>query len=375
MLLNFYDTFKRNESKTAIIWGEKYFNYLWLRKNIEKWNNKLIKKKIKSGTVVALDATFSPNSIALLFSLIENNCIIIPLCKPKRTQKRKIFEIAKVKLSVKIDNNIVKIYSIRKQGSNKFYKILKERKHPGIILFSSGSSGEPKAAIHDFIPLAEKFKVKRKSWITLNFLLFDHWGGLNTMFHTLSNGGTLVFTENRSPENICEMIEKFKIELLPVSPTFLNLLIISEMYKKYDLNSLKIISYGTEPMTKNVLDKIHKIFPNVKLQQTYGLIEVGVMRTRSEKNNSLWVKLGGEGYKTRIIDGVIQIKSNSAMLGYLNAPDPFTSDGWFITGDKVEVKGDYFKILGRESEIINVGGEKVYPIEVEEVIQKNERCC
>ena len=49
------------------------------------------------------------------------------------------------------------------------------------------------------------------------------------------------------------------------------------------------------------------------------------------------------------------------MLGYLNAESPFTKDGWFKTGDSVEVKGEYIKILGRKSEIINVGGDKVYP--------------
>ena len=109
-------------------------------------------------------------------------------------------------------------------------------------------------------------------------------------------------------------------------------------------------------------------FPLIKLQQTYGLIELGVMRSQSESNNSLWVKLGGEGYQTRVENGILQIKSDSAMLGYLNAESPFTNDGWFITGDSVEVKGEYFRILGRKSEIINVGGEKVFPQEVENVI-------
>jgi acyl-CoA synthetase (AMP-forming)/AMP-acid ligase II len=60
------------------------------------------------------------------------------------------------------------------------------------------------------------------------------------------------------------------------------------------------------------------------------------------------------------------------MLGYLNAAAPFTADGWFITGDRVETDGDYIRILGRDSEIINVGGEKVYPVEVESVIQELE---
>lgn len=76
----------------------------------------------------------------------------------------------------------------------------------------------------------------------------------------------------------------------------------------------------------------------------------------------------GEGYQVRVEDNLLEIKSESAMIGYLNAPSPFTEDGWFKTGDSVEVKGDYFRILGRKSEIINVGGEKVYPQEVENAI-------
>ena len=92
------------------------------------------------------------------------------------------------------------------------------------------------------------------------------------------------------------------------------------------------------------------------------------MRTKSKSNDSLWVKIGGDGYKTRVVDSILQIKADSAMLGYLNAPSPFTDDGYFITGDVVEQDGEYLKILGRKSELINVGGEKVYPQEVEDVM-------
>ena len=77
----------------------------------------------------------------------------------------------------------------------------------------------------------------------------------------------------------------------------------------------------------------------------------------------------GDGYKTRVVDGLLEVKAKSAMLGYLNAPSPFTDDGWFKTGDSVLENG-YYKILGRKSEIINVGGEKVYPQEVENIMLK-----
>jgi acyl-CoA synthetase (AMP-forming)/AMP-acid ligase II len=106
------------------------------------------------------------------------------------------------------------------------------------------------------------------------------------------------------------------------------------------------------------------------LLQTYGLSEIGILRSKSKGSDSLWVKVGGEGFKTRIVDGMLEIKAQSAMLGYLNAQSPFTKDGWFKTGDAVEVNGEYIKILGRKSGIINVGGEKVYPQEVESVIQE-----
>tara|TARA_B100000767_G_C19615445_1_gene471705 strand:- start:495 stop:896 length:402 start_codon:yes stop_codon:yes gene_type:complete len=60
------------------------------------------------------------------------------------------------------------------------------------------------------------------------------------------------------------------------------------------------------------------------------------------------------------------------MIGYLNYSSPFTNDGWMNTGDRVIVNGEYITILGRESELINVGGEKVFPIEVENILKEYE---
>jgi len=102
--------------------------------------------------------------------------------------------------------------------------------------------------------------------------------------------------------------------------------------------------------------------------QNYGLSEVGIMRTKSESSDSLWMTIGGDGFETRVRDGLLEIKAETAMLGYLNEASPFTDDGWLKTGDRVEVKGEYIRILGRQSDIIIIGGEKVYPAEVEDLI-------
>jgi acyl-coenzyme A synthetase/AMP-(fatty) acid ligase len=179
-----------------------------------------------------------------------------------------------------------------------------------------------------------------------------------------------VTVHNRDPDSVLRAVEQYKVELLPTSPTFINLVLVSGAYRRYDLSSLKIVTYGTEPMPQSTLDKFHEVLPHVQLQQTYGLSEIGILRSKSRSSNSLWVKLGGEGFQTRIVNDVLHVKAESAMLGYLNAPSPFTVDGWFDTGDKVEVDGDYFRILGRQSDMINVGGQKVYPAQVESVVQE-----
>ena len=247
---------------------------------------------------------------------------------------------------------------------------LRRRAHPGLILFSSGSTGESKAAVHDIMGMLNKFKVRRHARRAITFLLYDHIGGFNTMLYQLSNGGCIVTVQNRDPDTVLAAIEKYKVELLPTSPTFINLMLLSDGHRRYDLSSLQVVTYGTEPMPESTLRRFHSSLPHINLQQTYGLSEVGILRSKSRSSDSLWVKLGGEGFQTRVVDGILQIKAESAMLGYLNAPSPFTADGWFNTGDKVEVDGEYFRILGRQSEIINVGGQKVYPAEVESVLQE-----
>ena len=123
-------------------------------------------------------------------------------------------------------------------------------------------------------------------------------------------------------------------------------------------------------MSQTTLDRFHKLFPHTRLLQTYGLSELGILPSKSSSADLLWVKVGGAGFETRVVGGMLEVKADFAMLGYLNAPSRFTKDGWFQTGDEVEVNGDLIRFLGRRSEMINVGGEKVYPAEVESVISE-----
>jgi acyl-CoA synthetase (AMP-forming)/AMP-acid ligase II len=241
-----------------------------------------------------------------------------------------------------------------------------------VVLFSSGSTGSIKAAVHDLEGILKKFRSPRRAWRTIPFLLYDHIGGLNTMLYALFNGGCLVTVQERTPDTVLQAVSRHQVELLPTSPTFINLLLLSEAYLRHDLSSLKMVTYGTETMPESTLKRFHQMFPGIQLLQTYGLSEVGILRSKSRASDSLWLKVGGEGFSTRVVDGMLEIKAESAMLGYLNAPSPFTEDGWLQTGDMVDVDGEFIRILGRRSDLINVGGEKVFPSEVESVIGEVE---
>jgi acyl-CoA synthetase (AMP-forming)/AMP-acid ligase II len=246
---------------------------------------------------------------------------------------------------------------------------LRERRHPGIIILSSGSTGTPKVVLQDASMLLERFRHPRNAYRSLVFLLPDHIGGVNNLFSMLTCGSTLVIPKNRTPEEICELIESRKVSSIPVTPTFLNLLLISGAHKEYDLSSLKVISYATEVMPQHTLEAATKAFPGVRFVQIYGSSELGVFRCKSKDDASAFVSLKGDGVELQVREGRLWVKGMDSMLGYLSGePSGFDEDGWYDTGDVVVEQDGYYRFLGRASELINVGGQKVYPTEVESAL-------
>ena len=371
MVINFLlNTFSKNKSCKAIVWQNRYYDYQWLEERFFFYESEIKKNKlINQGSIVILEADFTPNSIALLLVLINQNCIIVPITESVNNKKDEFILISQGEVSIKIsDKDKLNISSLGTIAQHDIYDELRKKSAPGLVLFSSGSSGKSKASVHNIKSLLKKYKIPRNKYNAITFLLFDHIGGFNTLFYILSNAGLIITINNRRPDNVMKMIQNHNAELLPTTPTFINLILLSEAYLKYNISSLKIITYGTEPMPYTTLKKLNLLLPKVKLVQTYGLSEVGILRSKSRSSDSLWVKVGGEEFQTRVRNKELEIKTKSLMLGYLNAKTPLTADGWFKTGDAVSIDGDYIKILGRFSEIINVGGQKVYPQEVENIL-------
>ena len=368
------DSFVEMADRRAIIYRDNLYSYTDLYKRINHYIEIIGKSGIKSGSVVAINSDYTFEAIALFFALAENQNIIVPIITTAPEEIANRIESAEVDWIFTTEDGEFRGRKLQFQGDSQkhdYISRLVSEKKSGLVLFSSGSTGKPKAMLHDLDRLMDGYRGKKQKEInTLIFLTFDHIGGIDTMLRIFSIGGTITIPASRQPEEISRLIEKHLVNVLPSSPTFLNLLLLSGLHHKYDLSSLKIIAFGAEPMPESLLLRLRKIFPNIELQQKFGTSETNAIKVTSRSNDSLFMKFDDSNLEHKVIDGELWLKSKTQVLGYLNASmESFTEDGWFKTGDLVETSEDgYIKIIGRNKEIINVGGEKVLPSEVESVL-------
>ncbi|WP_326596667.1 class I adenylate-forming enzyme family protein [Streptomyces sp. NBC_01803] len=364
------DRLKSFGDNQAVVFEGQTCGYADLLRLVDQWRSFLDANGVAAGEVVTLEGSYSPEACAGLLALIERGVIVVPLTVLPAAKRADFLEIAEVEVVIRVDpDGAHQAERTGRAASHELYPKLRETGHAGLVLFSSGTSGRSKASVLDFEKVLARYGEPARPMRILSFLSLDHIGGVNTLLHTLSQGGTVITVGERTPESICRTVREHGVEVLPTTPTFLNMLLISGAHQRYDTGSLRLITYGTEPMPMRTLERLHAAFPEVRLKQTYGLSELGILPTRSRGNDTLWVKLGTDaGFEHKIVDNVLWIRSEMAMLGYLNAPAPFDEQGFFNTQDVVQVDGEWIRILGRDSEIINVGGEKVYPSEVESVL-------
>jgi len=248
---------------------------------------------------------------------------------------------------------------------------LRERGAAGLVLFSSGTSGRPKAMVHDFRNLLASYARRHPSRLPVMALLgFDHIGGLNTLLGCLASGSTLVVPAAVTPDAVAAAIVRHRVAVLPASPTFLNLLLVSGEAEARDLSSLRVITYGTEPMPQSLLARLRSAFPRARFIQTFGTSETGITRAESPSQDSTFIRFEDPDLEWKVVEDELWLRSRTQVAGYLDADNSrFTADGWFRTGDRVELgpKGS-LRVLGRMGELINVGGEKLMPAEVESVV-------
>ncbi|MFB6820515.1 class I adenylate-forming enzyme family protein [Streptomyces virginiae] len=361
--------------REAVIGPGVSADYADLVARVEEWPRAWRGTGVRPGSVVAVIGDALPATVALVLALARAGCTVVPMSPrdPAPEARAPRFATAEVETVFEFTDpeRWTATELTRPEGpGHPLLSGLRSDREPGLVLFSSGSTGETKAAVLSLPRLLDRFRAETsRPWRTLQFLGFDHIGGVNTLFHTLCNGGAAIVEPRRTAERVCRAVEEHRVELLPTTPTFLNMLLISGAHRDHDLSSLRLITYGTEPMREVTLQHLARTFPEVRLKQTYGLTETGILPTRSDSSTSLGMRIGGDGFETKIVDGVLWVRSPGSMLGYLNSVDPFEADGWLNTGDVVEEGVDgSLRVIGRRSKIINIGGEKVFPARVENVL-------
>ena len=282
--------------------------------------------RLPSGRVISIEGDYGPESIAVLLASTWTGHIAVPLSPDSQAAaQRPISTSPPIEYRIPLGRSAVGRTPRRTDRTTGRPSVLRAScERPGIQDSSCSRRArpaKPKAALHDLARLLPKFQTPRQKLRTLVFLLLDHIGGINTLFYTLANGGAVVSRPAPDRRRRCaSAIETHRVELLPTSPTFLNLLLLSGEVERHDLSSLRLITYGTEPMPASTLERACQAFPEARFLQTYGLTELGILRSQSRESNSLWVRIGGEGFEWKVVDGRLWIRAESAMLGYLNAP-------------------------------------------------------
>jgi acyl-CoA synthetase (AMP-forming)/AMP-acid ligase II len=324
-------------------------------------------------SVFALVGEHEPAAVAWLFALAAEGHVVAPLAGNLAEHPGKLAEVGAQWIVTVSGFGWKLLPRVSEASVHPAFLRLRERGHAGLVLFSSGTSGRPKAMVQDLAALLAAFADRRLNRLPVLALLgFDHIGGLNTLFATLAAGSTLVVPADRSPPAVAAAMARHRVAVLPASPTFLNLLLASGEAEAHDLGALRVITYGTEPMPEGLLARLRAAFPNVRFIQTFGTSETGIARTESPDAASTFIRFVDPLLEWKVVDAELWLRSRTQIDGYLNpqeGADRFTADGWFRTGDKVELGPDgTLRILGRLGEVINVGGEKLMPAEVEAVI-------
>lgn len=368
--------FEEFGARTAIFDKEVAYSYDELLDRVRYAQHVLGKNGVAPHDVVVVNGSYSLNSVATLLALFLDRCVVVPLVTLNERDLDTVTEHCRPRFLVTAGSDLdVEELPPPPPGSADMIERLGDEDAAGLVLLSSGSTGAPKVILHNLDNLVGQKLEKRprRSANPLNILMvlmFDHIGGINSLLSTLLVGGTAVLPHERVPDEICGLIERHGIRVLPTSPTFLNLIIMGGYHRKYDLSSLRLVTYGTEPMSDELLRRVNQNFPGVRLLQTFGTSETGIATTTSESSSSTYFKISDSDVEHRIVDGELQLRSRTQFLGYMNyTDDSLTEDRWFRTGDLVEETDEgYLRIKGRAKEVINVGGEKLLPVELESVL-------
>lgn len=260
---------------------------------------------------------------------------------------------------------------------------------PRIVLFSSGSTGVPKAIVnrsssffHNGDIVAAGYRITADDVMLLPVPFF-HSYGMNGLYAALSRGATVVTLVKYRPESALSAIESARVTVYFGVPTMYLREMRVNADDEWDLSSLRVAKIAGAACPEPAAEEFERRY-HCKMLPSYGMTETAATLTMADYDASLHVRAGGVG---KPIDGVeikldpetgeVLCKSVAMMEGLLledGTLDPhLDEDGWFHTGDvaTIDEDGNYF-IVGRIKDVVIRGGVNIYPAEVENFYQDHE---
>ena len=266
-----------------------------------------------------------------------------------------------------------------------------------VLMYTGGTTGRPKG-----VALEHRAEMLNLYHIAMSLPLDDETAVFlhqTPMFHAASMGGILgipssgaesVFIPLFDPGSVIELIERHRVTQTVMVPTMIAMLLDHPDYSPERLASLEILNYGASPMPAGLLDRVLSSYPDLSLNQGYGMTESSAVLTfltaddhraggprlrsagrplpgvvlsiRDDRNNEL----------PRGETGEVCAKAGNLMREYWGQPDATAAafrDGWYRTGDAGYIdEGGYLFLVDRVKDMIVSGGENVYSVEVESVI-------
>lgn len=275
------------------------------------------------------------------------------------------------------------------------------RRDPVSIVYTSGSTGKPKGALlshdsffHSYKALSESFVGRehlRAGHRMICNLPTNHVGCQSDLCgNCLIDGGTIVFMETFDPAGILEITERERITTLGGLPLMHQAVFDHPDATRRDLSSVSVIAWGGAPMPAPLLKRL--MGKGYFFSLHYGLTEGGSINSVNPPDADFALLTETIGHpdhhnEYRVVDaegapvseneiGEVQIRGPGVMLGYFNNPEAtaaaFTADGWFRTGDQVQLLPDgNWRFVGRIVEMFKSGGYNVYPREVELALEEH----
>lgn len=271
---------------------------------------------------------------------------------------------------------------------------------PLIIVYTSGTTGQPKGAVHSHVTLRNAQNICRAMHIETGDVVLGHMpfyhvaGAIAGLQPALLQAGTLVTMAQWDAGQALATIARERVNILGGIPTHFIDLIDQKRVDPVDTSCLKSAWIGGADVSPTVASAAYDVLGLDALMAVYGMTETSACTTLARFDDPLDVTCDNRGvpigdYEVKVVDvetraplppgqdGEVCVRGHIVMLGYYRDADAtaeaIDADGWFKTGDLGRFDADgYLKITGRAKEMFIVGGSNAYPAEIERVLQAHE---